>query len=129
MARSSRLFPRNTRRQGRFTIIVYRGLHERLYTGVCLEFDLVDQHEDADFLLRSMGEAAKGHLESTIRRAQPEDLLNRPAPAPYWSIYHKLRRAESERVGRDLRFARLAVVSYPSEIAVPDARAHVPARA
>jgi hypothetical protein len=130
MAKRPLRFPRNTLRQGQFTVMVYRRSGEQLFTGVCLEFDLVDQHEDPDFLLRSMEEAAKGYVESVIRKTQSEDLLNRPAPSAYWEIYRKIsRREESERLARDLRFARLAVVPYPNELTALGARSHVPARA
>lgn len=130
MAKRSLPFPRNTRRQGQFTVMVYRRSDERLFTGVCLEFDLVDQHEDPSFLLRSMEEAAKGYVESVIQKAQPDHLLNRPAPASYWNVYRKIsRREESERRMRDLQFARLAVIPYPSELTAIGARPHVPARA
>lgn len=130
MAKRSLLFPRNTRRQGQFTVMVYKRSGERLFTGVCLELDLVDQHEDPSFLLRSLEEAAKGYVESVIQKVQSEDLLNRPAPAPYWDVYRKIRRREeSERPARGLQFARLAVVPYPSELTMFGARSHVPARA
>ena len=86
MAKRKFPFPRNTRHHGRVTVLVFRRPKERLYTGACLELDLVDQHENPDFLQRSLEEAAKGYVESVIEKDQPEDLLNRPAPAEFWEI-------------------------------------------
>lgn len=120
-------FPLNTHRRGRVTVLVYRPSKERLYTGACLELDIVDQHEDPDFLQRSLTEAAKGYVESVIEKNQPEELLNRPAPAEFWMVYRELQRIEEEP-SREVSLMRLAILPYPADSFSSQVSSHVPTR-
>jgi len=76
---------KNTKRAGVLEFLVYR--HKSGYIGVCLTLNIVEEGKNAQKLMESLKEAARGHVMLVIKRKLNDDLLNRPAPDKYWEIY------------------------------------------
>ena len=80
----------NTKRQGQFKFLIYKKEHEKFYTGVCLNLDIVEKDEDPVKLRKSLEEAAQGYLETVYKKNLNDDLLNKKAPKEYWSLLEDL---------------------------------------
>lgn len=70
--------------------IIYKRPKDKNYTGVCLDFDIVEEGKDLQLLKRSLLEAAEGYLEAISKKDLDKNLLNRPAPRQYWKILQEL---------------------------------------
>lgn len=80
-----RLF--NTKEKGAIEFLVYK--KGRIFVGVCLTFDIVEEGDNPEKLMESIQAAAQGHLEVVREKNLPDDLLNRYAPKEYWDVYYK----------------------------------------
>ena len=83
---------KNTKGQGQFRFVIYKRPGERIYTGVCLDLDIVEEDKDPVALRKSLEEAAEGYLEAVAKKNLDDELLNKPAPKEYWDILENLER-------------------------------------
>ena len=81
---------KNTKKQGFLRFIIYKRPKDKLYTGVCLDLDIVEQSENMERLKKSLVEAAFGYVEAVCEKDLSEQLLNHPAPKKYWKILVEL---------------------------------------
>jgi len=90
---------RNTKKQGKFTLFVYR---EKLnyYIGVNLDFDLIQEGKTAPETMEKIKDVSLGYLETVIKNNLSDNLLNRPAPKEYLEKYRTLlkKRAEAKKL-------------------------------
>lgn len=82
---------RNSRESGQVTLLVFRRKRDRLFTGVALELDIVEEGRDPLTLLQSLTEAVWLHVRGVVEDRLSNGLLNRPAPGSYWRIFDHLR--------------------------------------
>ena len=80
---------KNTKKRGQFTIFVYRERANH-YIGVCLEFDLIEEGENAREVMKQIQEASVGYLKTVIKNNLDDDLLNKKAPLKYQRKYQEL---------------------------------------
>jgi len=80
---------RNTKERGVFEFIVYP--QGKRFIGVCLTLNIIEEGKDPRELLKSLEEAAFGHLEVVRKENLSDKLLNRPAPKKYWDKYFTAR--------------------------------------
>ena len=96
---------KNTKGQGQFRFVIYKRPNDKVYTGVCLDLDIVEEDKDPIALRKSLEEAAQGYLEAVSKKNLDDKLLNKPAPKEYWAILKDLERY----------FRLLHQVSQPSQ--------------
>lgn len=77
--------PKNTKKGGVVEFFVYP--EKDKYVGVCLTFDIVEEGKDPSELMESLKEAAILHIKVVTKKDLSDELLNRYAPAEYWSKY------------------------------------------
>ena len=90
----------NTYNSGMVTFLIIK--EKSKFIGVCLEFDLIVQADNAKETLEQILDYAMLWRRNAIKNKLPEELLNRPAPKKYWEIYKKLveqdlRKLEAEK--------------------------------
>lgn len=86
---------RNTKKQGQFTLFVYRE-KPNYCIGVNLDFDLIQEGKTAPETMERIREASLGYLKTVIKNNLSDDLLNRSAPKEYWGKYRKFLRKRAE---------------------------------
>jgi predicted RNase H-like HicB family nuclease len=57
------------------------------FRAVCLDFDLVEEGEDREYLEKSIREGVIGHIEVIHKCNLGDQLLNRHADKRYWKMY------------------------------------------
>ncbi len=87
---------KNTKKLGQATVFIYP--EGKKFVGVCLEFGIIEEHENLDVLRHNIREAVVGYVEAIAKNNLSEDLLNRSAPKVYWSKFAKHLKRESERI-------------------------------
>lgn len=70
---------KNTKKRGQFRMFVYRE-KPKYYIGVCLEFDLIQEGENAREVMQRIQEASLGYLKTVIKNNLDDDLLNKKRP-------------------------------------------------
>lgn len=90
---------KNTKREGKFTLFVYRE-KSNYYIGVNLDFDLIQEGKNAPETMEKIKEVSLGFLETVIKKNLSDDLLNRAAPKEYWEKYRTFlqKRAETKKL-------------------------------
>ena len=73
-------------KQGLLRFIIYKRPKDKLFTGVCLDLDIVEEDKDPEKLRKSLEEAVRGYVEAVDKNDLPKKLINRPAPKKYWKI-------------------------------------------
>ena len=99
----------NTKKQGLISFLVAKQKGENNFIGVCLTFNIVQEDNDPERLLRSLQESAKLHLETVLEKNLPDELLNRPAPKKYWKIYFE----SKEMIRKEKEMALTTSIPYP----------------
>lgn len=108
--------PWNTKKRGLVEFLVYR--EGKRFIGVCLTFDIIEEGEDPDSVMRSIEEAARLHLDVVTKENMRDELLNRYAPKKYWDKYLALQKSLSRKKPEALQMrsasiTSTATVSYP----------------
>lgn len=78
----------NTKERGKFIFLVFK--EKEVYVAVCLNLNIVEYGKNPDKLMKSIEEAAKGHLEVVRKKNLSDEFLNRFAPEKYWRKLGKL---------------------------------------
>lgn len=78
----------NTYSSCKLTFLIFR--KRDLYTGVCLEFDLVVQAPTWQEAKEHIEDLADAWLKNVLENRLPESLLNKPAPKKYWDLAKKV---------------------------------------
>jgi len=81
---------RNTKKQGLLRFLIYKRSKDKLFTGICLDLDIVEQSENPEKLRKSLEKAAQGYIEAVIKKDLDGELLNKPAPKKYWKIISEI---------------------------------------
>ena len=76
----------NTKKRGVFEFLVYPD--GKRFVGVCLTLNIIEEGERPKELLKSLEEAAFGHLKVVRKENLSDKLLNRPALKKYWDKYY-----------------------------------------
>ena len=84
----------NTTKRGSVTFLVYKKERDKLYTGVCLDFGIVIEDENLEFVQKELLKAAMGYLETVGKEKMDESLLNNQAPKKYFKIYEQTLKSE-----------------------------------
>jgi len=79
----------NTKEKGTFEFFIYPD--KGRFVGVCLTLNIIEEDDNPQRLLKSLVEAAKGHLEVVRKDNLGDKLLNRYAPKKYWNKYYNVR--------------------------------------
>ncbi|KKR49926.1 MAG: hypothetical protein UT84_C0017G0014 [Candidatus Curtissbacteria bacterium GW2011_GWA1_40_16] len=95
----------NTYNFGRVTFLILK--EKKLYTGVCLEFDLVVQAPTPEETKEHIEDLASAWLKNVIKNRLPEKLLNKSAPKKYWAIAKEIENKVETKRGQ-LAITRLA---------------------
>ena len=103
---------KNTKQEGLLEFLVYRDGNK--YTGVCLTLDIIEEGSNSSELMKSIQDAAIGHVKLVIKKHLNDDLLNRLAPDEYWEKYFNVLDALSEQT-RKLRKNQSLVSQLPIE--------------
>jgi len=90
----------NTKEKGHLSFIVFKKLDEELYTAVCLELNIVGQHDDRHEAMKNIETAAFEYVKSVLEDKAPDSLLNRPAPEKYWKISELIKQQTPPSVSR-----------------------------
>ncbi|MCX6806645.1 MAG: hypothetical protein NT135_00765 [Candidatus Berkelbacteria bacterium] len=77
---------KNTKKSGVLRFLIYKRAQDKLFTGVCLDLDIVEQADNLEKLRKSLEEAAFGYVDAVRKKDLSEKLLNQPAPKKYWKI-------------------------------------------
>lgn len=77
---------KNTKERGVIRFLIYKRKEDKLFTGICLDLDIVEQAEDVEFLRKSLIEAAQGYVEAVCKNNLTDNLLNKPIPKKYEQI-------------------------------------------
>lgn len=78
---------KNTKEKGIMEFLIYK--EGKTYVGVCLAFDIIEEDDNPVELMKSIIEAAQGHLQVVRKLKMSDELLNRYAPKEYWDKYHQ----------------------------------------
>ena len=100
---------RNTKRQGKFTLFVYRE-KPNYYIGVCLEFDLIQEGKTIPETMERIKGASTSYLKTVIKFNMDDDLLNRKAPKEHWKkfkLFQKKKKEEEKRRDWEKRLQEL----------------------
>lgn len=95
----------NTYNSGRVTFLIFK--EKKLYTGVCLEFDLMVQAPTPEEAREHIEDLASAWLKNVIKNRLPEKLLNKSAPKKYWAIAKEIEKKVETKRGQ-LTIAKLA---------------------
>ena len=107
----------NTKYDGVIRFFIYK--EGSKYIGVCLDLDIVEEGRDIEKLKKSLSEAARGYVETIIKKEMDESLLNQHAPKKYWEKYRfYLKYLEREKLSQDgishLHEASISSVCLPN---------------
>lgn len=107
----------NTKHGGTIRFFIYK--EGKKYVGVCLDLDIVEEGKDIEKLKESLGEAARGYVETIIKEEMNESLLNQHAPKKYWEKYRSyLKYLEKEKLSENntshLHEASISSVCLPN---------------
>ena len=106
----------NTYKKGYIRFIIYKKRGEKTFTGVCLDFGIVIEDKDLEYVKKELETAAIGYLETVCKEKMDEALLNGRANKKYYEIYYKI--LESEREGSVTKKEKLLddVTEYDAHI-------------
>lgn len=105
---------RNTYNFGRVSYLVIK--EKSLYTGVCLEFDLVVKAPTQEEAKEHIQELATSWLRNVIKNRLPEKLLNKRAPAKYWKIAEEIDKKIEAGENQLIRARSVQQRRVPSEL-------------
>lgn len=98
------LRPKNTKKAGFVEFFVYP--EKDKFVGICLTFDIIEEGQDVNELMRDLKKAALLYLKVVINKKLSEDLLNRYAPKGYWEKYFNfLKNLEEAKVANKRKMA------------------------
>jgi len=80
----------NKKTQGIARILIYPSKNK--YTGVCLDFDIIEEADTKEKAINQIKEATRGYIVNIWKNNLDDSLLNRPAPEKYWEIYKEYSR-------------------------------------
>jgi len=80
----------NKKTQGIARILIYPSKNK--YTGVCLDFDIIEEADTKEKAINQIKEATRGYIVNIWKNNLDDSLLNRPAPEKYWEIYREYSR-------------------------------------
>jgi len=89
---------RNTKEKGIIRFVIFP--QKKLFVGVCLDFNIIEEGEDPKKVIESLEEAAIGHIEVVIKENLSDELLNRHAPKKYWDKYNELKSKQGAKIKR-----------------------------
>lgn len=75
----------NTIKKGSYTLLAFK--EEGNFTGVCLEFGLIVQRKTLEKALETIKDYATAWLKNAQKNKLPNEVLNRPAPQKYWTVF------------------------------------------
>lgn len=84
----------NTTKRGTVTFLIYKKGQDRFYTGVCLDFGIVIENENLEFVQKELFSAAMGYLKTVRKENMDESLLNNQAPMKYFEIFERALKSE-----------------------------------
>lgn len=84
-----KIFPQTLR------FLIMRG--EKKFFGVCLEFNITEEHEDSEKLAQILKDMAISHIKAVKNNNLDKSLLDRKANKKYFEIWEKLMRREVEQ--------------------------------
>lgn len=76
---------KNTKDKGVIEYLIYT--EKDKFIGVCLTFDIIEEGDDREKVMRGIFDAAYVHLQTVIKHNLSDELLNRYAPQKYWKKY------------------------------------------
>lgn len=80
----------NKKTQGIARILIYPSKNK--YTGVCLDFDIIEEADTKEEVISQIKEATRGYVINIWKNNLDDSLLNRPAPKKYWGMYREYSR-------------------------------------
>jgi len=79
----------NTKKQGVLRFFIYQDGKTKEFVGLCIDLGIVKFNKNLVKLKTDLDEAAKGYVETIIKRNLDEKLLNQTLPAGYLNLYNK----------------------------------------
>ncbi|MDP3795097.1 MAG: hypothetical protein Q8R13_04175 [bacterium] len=119
--------PKNTKHKGFVEFFIYP--EGKRFVGVCLTFDIVEEHKDPNKLRESLHRAALLHFKVVVENNLPDALLNRYAPQEYWEKYFAYLDALSREANRTGVLSKSAVSTVQTLGISEFRRSHMPALA
>jgi len=88
----------NTINKGQITLLIFKRLKDKIFTGVCLDFGIVLEGKNVEDLKHQLMEASIGYLETVRKDKLSEELLNNQAEKKYFDLYKKFLKEEKKRI-------------------------------